>query len=91
MTRAVKTHIVKIGNSQGIRIPKLLLEQANFAENEEIELEVQENQIVIRRSGEPRHGWDAAFKVMTEQGDDVLLDGEVRSTTDWDEEEWEWQ
>ena len=84
MIRAVKTHIVQIGNSQGIRIPKLLLEQANFAENEEIELEVQADQIVIRRSTEPRHGWEAAFKAMAEQGGDALLDEETGSTTSWD-------
>lgn len=42
----MKTRIVKIGNSQGIRIPKLLLERSNLAE--EVELEAQDNQIVIR-------------------------------------------
>jgi antitoxin MazE len=81
---------VRIGNSQGIRIPKLLLEQVHLTEDEEVELEVQSEQIVIRPTYEARHGWESAFKAMAERGDDALLDEEVGSTTDWDEEEWEW-
>ena len=42
----MKTRLIKIGNSQGIRIPKLLLEQVGLAN--EVELEVQQDQIVIR-------------------------------------------
>jgi antitoxin MazE len=90
MTTVVKTRIVRIGNSQGIRIPKLLLEQVQFAENEEVELEVQSDQIVIRSTYKARHGWTAAFKQMAERQDDELLDAESPSTTEWDEEEWEW-
>lgn len=87
MTTIVKTRIVKIGNSQGIRIPKVLLDQANF--NEEIELEVDQDRIVIRSSQSLRAGWEAQFKRMADAGDDQLLDGDV-STTTWDDEEWEW-
>ena len=88
MPAVVKTRIVKIGNSQGIRIPKLLLEQADFGE--EVELELQEDRLVIRPAQRPRHDWDVAFKVMAERGDDYLLDGESMLSTDWDEEGWEW-
>jgi antitoxin MazE len=90
MATVVRTRIVQIGNSQGIRIPKLLLEQVNLTENEEVELEVQSEQIVIRPTYEARHGWDRAFKAMAEHHDDELLDEEVGSTSDWDEEAWEW-
>lgn len=90
MATVVRTRIVRIGNSQGIRIPKLLLEQVHLTEDEEVELEVQSEQIVIRPTYEARHGWESAFKAMAERGDDALLDEEVGSTTDWDEEEWEW-
>jgi antitoxin MazE len=90
MATVVRTRIVQIGNSQGVRIPKVLLEQVNLSENEEVELEVQSEQIVIRRTYEARHGWESAFKAMAERHDDSLLDEEVGSTSDWDEEEWEW-
>jgi len=90
MAAIVRTRIVRIGNSQGIRIPKLLLEQVHLAEGKEIELEVQSEQIVIRPTYEARHGWGSAFNAMAERGDDAMLDEQVSSTTDWDEEEWEW-
>ena len=83
----IKTRIVKIGNSQGIRIPKLLLDQTNFGE--EVELVVQDNQIVIRASRLPRYGWEEQFKMMAEQGDDQLLD-EPSQLSSWDEEDWDW-
>jgi antitoxin MazE len=83
----IKTRIVKIGNSQGIRIPKLLLDQTGFGE--EVELELQDNSIVIRASRSPRDGWEERFKMMAEQGDDRLLD-EPLQLSSWDDEDWEW-
>ena len=83
----IKTRIVRIGNSQGIRIPKILLDQANFGN--EVELEVQENRIVIRSSKTSRHGWEEQFRMMAEQGDDQLLDEAVQLSS-WDEEDWAW-
>ena len=88
MPTVVKTRIVKIGNSQGIRIPKLLLDQTDLGE--QVELELQGNQIVVRPAYRARHNWENQFKAMAEQGDDRLLDGDVVILTAWDEEEWEW-
>ncbi len=90
MSAVIRTQIIKIGNSQGVRIPELLLEQANLAEGEEIELVVDQEQIVLRSIAPPRHGWDEAFKAMAEHGDDALLDDGAATTTSWDDEEWEW-
>ena len=88
MPAVVKTRIIKIGNSQGIRIPKRLLEQTNLGE--EVELELHRDQIVVRPACPPRHNWENMFKAMAEQGDDKLLDGDVLIPTVWDREEWEW-
>ena len=85
---AVKTRIIKIGNSKGIRIPKPIIEQLGF--REEVELEIFPDQLVIRSVHAPRSGWDEQFLAMAEAGDDRLLDDEVLSLTDWDEAEWEW-
>lgn len=87
MSTVVKTRIVRIGNSQGVRIPKILLDQTNLGE--EVELEVEEGRIVIRSSHPVREGWEEQFKMMAAVDDDQLLDGELNTTT-WDEEEWEW-
>ena len=82
----MKTRIVRIGNSRGVRIPKPLLEQSGI--HDEVELEVEEGHIVIRAVRNPREGWDAAFRAMAESGDDALLD--PGASTRWDDEEWGW-
>lgn len=85
----MRTRIVKIGNSLGVRIPKVLLEQSRLAE--EVELEASDRQIVIRAARKPRDDWDAAFQAMRENGDDKLLDAEeTYSFSRWDETEWQW-
>jgi antitoxin MazE len=38
MVAVIKSRIVKIGNSQGIRIPKLLLEQTSLEDEVELVL-----------------------------------------------------
>ncbi len=86
MSIAIRTRIIKIGNSQGIRIPKLLLEQSGI--HAEVEIEVQGDHLTIRTAPRLRTGWDEAFATMAKEQDDVLLD-EV-NTTNWDQVEWEW-
>lgn len=86
MGAAIRTRIVKIGNSQGVRIPKLLLEQSGI--NAEVEIEVQGDHLTIRTASRLRTGWNEAFAAMAKQHDDVLLD--KVNTTDWDQVEWDW-
>jgi antitoxin MazE len=85
----MRARLVRIGNSQGIRIPKPLLEQAGL--QDEVEIEVEGNRLVIFPLRHPRAGWDEAFQAMARQGDDTLLDGGDLQPTRWDEEEWEWR
>ena len=84
----MRGRIVKIGNSQGIRIPKPILEQTGIIED--VELEVDNNQIIIRPVSDPRDGWDFAFKTMAEKEDDALIHGAENISASWDEEEWQW-
>lgn len=84
----MRTRIVKIGNSQGVRIPKLLLERSKLAE--EVELEAEDNRIIIRSTKQPRQDWARAFRAMAERGDDGLLDDKSLTQTQWDEDEWQW-
>ena len=82
----MKATIIKIGNSQGVRIPKPLLDQCGF-ENE-VELEVHDRELIIRSPRHPRKGWADAFQKMAETGDDDLLDA---VETEWGQGEWEWE
>ncbi|HEY6140268.1 MAG TPA: AbrB/MazE/SpoVT family DNA-binding domain-containing protein [Thermoanaerobaculia bacterium] len=83
----MKARIIRIGNSRGIRLPKAILEQAQLTD--EVQIEAEPNQIVIRSTHAPRHGWDEAFRHMADRGDDVL-DDEAVSLTAFDETEWKW-
>lgn len=91
MSTIVKARIIKIGNSQGIRIPKLLLDQVGLTD--QVEVEAQPDQLVIRpvsQSQQSRQGWEEQFRAMAARGDDKLLDAELVSGSRWDENEWEW-
>lgn len=83
----MKVRIVRIGNSQGIRIPKPLLEQAGLGN--EVELRVEGSRLVIESTMHPRAGWDEAFAAMHAAGDDQLLD--EPTPTDFDRDDWVWE
>jgi antitoxin MazE len=85
----MRTHIVQIGNSRGIRIPKPLLEQTGL--QGEVEIQVQDNTLIIRPVNKPRANWAKSFAAMAQAGDDALLDPSALSATSWDEDEWEWR
>ena len=84
----MKGAIVQIGNSKGIRIPKVLLEQCGLAG--EVEIEVRDGTLIVRSASTPRHGWNAQFQSMAARGDDELLDGPRASDSSWDQTEWVW-
>jgi antitoxin MazE len=86
---SMKTRIVRIGNSQGIRIPKPLLAQTGISGEGEISAE--DNTLVIRPARKPREGWEEAFqKQLDQHGEDPLAEEVDYIPTRWDEEEWEW-
>lgn len=53
------TNIIKIGNSQGIRIPKYLIKEAKL-ENASIDLVLTKNGLLLKpiQKGTLRQGWD---------------------------------
>ena len=83
----MKTRIVRIGNSRGVRLPKVLLEEAQLGD--EVELQAEPGRIVIRKAGRPRTGWAAKARRMRERNEDYLI--EAQTPTRFDEEEWEWR
>ena len=67
----MKAHVVRIGNSKGIRIPKSVIEQCQL--HGAVDLIVQQGQLVVRSAAKARAGWDQAFEQMHRHGDDQLL------------------
>ena len=80
------TRIVRIGNSRGIRVPKLLLEQADLPD--EVELRAEPGRLVVSAAKRTREGWEVAARLMHQRGDDTLLD--ARTSTQFDRTEWKW-
>jgi len=85
----MKTKLIRIGNSQGVRIPKPLIEESGITGD--IEMILRDNEIVLRSAETIRKDWEASFENMAKQGDDVLMDQEdIEQSSDWDETEWTW-
>lgn len=83
----MQTRIVRIGNSQGVRLPRPLLEIAGLGPD--IVVRATPGRIIIESARGTRAGWSDAAKAMHEAGDDTLMDTASPST--FDDEEWEWR
>ena len=84
---ATTTRIIKIGNSRGIRVPKVLLDQAQLPD--EVELHAEPGRLVVQATRRPRVGWAKAARTMHDRAHDGLLDAPI--ATRFDREEWEWR
>lgn len=82
----MRCQIIQIGNSQGIRIPKVLLEESGL--KGEVDLEIHPEGILVRNIQKPRSGWDEAFRAMAENEDDDRYVGDISTT--FEEREWQW-
>ena len=82
-------HLVKIGNSQGVRIPKALIEQAHL-EGKELRFELFENGLLIAPERKHRKGWaDSIKKILLVKGEEPLNDEWLDPSLTSDEElEW---
>lgn len=83
----MKSRLIRIGNSRGVRLPKPLIEEAGL--QEEVEVQIRGNALVITSHSQPRTGWTEAARQMRERGDDRLLHGPT--STRFDDEEWHWR
>ncbi|MCD4652697.1 AbrB/MazE/SpoVT family DNA-binding domain-containing protein [bacterium] len=85
----MRAQIIRVGNSRGIRIPKVLLNQTGL--KDEVEIFAEKDTLVIRPSLKPRSGWDESFRAMANHQDDVLSESMDSMGHSFDEEEWEWK
>ena len=65
-------HLIKIGNSQGIRLPKAIVDQLGL--DNDLDLQVTDDAVVIRNAPHPRSGWAQAAAQCHSVGDDLLED-----------------
>jgi len=92
----MKANIVQIGNSKGVRIPKILLEQLRFEKS--VEFQVLPEGLLLRpvhekaeSDSQSRANWDEMFRAaLVEDGDDVqeFADWNQAGLTEFDAKEW---
>jgi antitoxin MazE len=83
----MKTQLIRIGNSRGVRIPKPFIEQCGLGET--VELRVADDGLIISPRRQSRQGWDDKFRASRNAGDDeLLLEGTQPNA--FDHAEWRW-
>ena len=83
----MRTELVRIGNSRGIRIPKPLIEQCNLGDA--VDLRIENNCLVVAPERKVRQGWNEAFREAGPAAGDELMLEELESNQ-FDREEWKW-
>jgi antitoxin MazE len=83
----MKTELVRIGNSRGIRIPKPLIEQCGLEET--VELSIENDRLVISPGRRLRDGWAVQFEKAGPAGNDNLLLESI-PVSEFDRKEWKW-
>lgn len=88
MNGGIMTHLVHIGNSLGVRLPKALIAQVGFKEDTELELKVTDRGLLIAPIIRTREGWKEAFKAKHTKKERLVLGEKI--VNNFDDNEWEW-
>ncbi len=79
-------HLIHVGNSLGIRIPKAILSQLGFRGNTELQLKIIEEGLLISSIKKSRSDWSEAFEKVKKEP--LLMGDHIENV--FDQEEWEW-
>ena len=85
----MRTTIRRLGNSQGVSIPRSVLDEAGFAIDSPIEMTVDADSIVLRKIAvHPREGWSEDAASLVDEAEDGLwlgadLDASARGELTW--------
>ena len=83
------TTLIKIGNSQGVRIPKAIIEQTQL-KDKKLVFKISDDGLLIQPVQEPRQGWKKEFdKILKAKGVEPI-DQEWLDAPLIDNEDWEW-
>jgi antitoxin MazE len=83
----MRTELVRIGNSRGIRIPKPIIEQCGLGET--VEVRVENDCLIISPERRRRQGWNDAFRASGAAANDELM-LETAQPNEFDGKEWRW-
>jgi antitoxin MazE len=82
----IRTRLIRIGNSRGLRLPKSCIERA--ALRDDVEIHVEHGRLIVQSTHEVRSGWEDAARHMHTAGNDGLPD--APRPTRFDRSEWTW-
>jgi antitoxin MazE len=84
MRKIMRSNLIKIGNSKGIRITSSIIKECEL--DNEIEIMVVDKKLIIEAVKEPRADWNKTFEEMHKNREDKLL---IENSNDFDKD-WEW-
>ncbi len=79
----MQTHIVPIGNSLGLRLPKAVLESLHLVRASAVSIQVRSDSIVLKPLKSPRQHWAEAFAADPAEFENLW--GDVPLSDAWDE------
>jgi antitoxin MazE len=80
----MKSSLIKIGNSKGVRINSNIIKECELGS--EVEIKVVDKKIIIEAVKEPRADWNKSFQDMHKNSEDVIL---ISNGNAFDKD-WEW-
>ena len=80
----MKSSLIKIGNSKGVRLSSNIIKECEL--ESEVEIKVVDKKIIIEAVKEPRADWNKSFQDMRENNEDTLL---ISNGNTFDKD-WEW-
>lgn len=81
-------HLIRIGNSFGVRIPQAVIQQMGFKENMNLVFKLTEDGLLISSEKQAREGWEQKFKSSKKTLENPSLLGEFPN--EFENDEWEW-
>lgn len=87
-TSIMTVHLIDIGNSKGVMLPKNLIEK--YGLDNELEIKPMDNGIFISKKKNAREGWNEQIKKAIASGDKPEKDELENINSDWDNVEWTW-
>jgi len=81
--------LIRIGNSQGVRIPKAIIEQAQL-EKRELTFNVVADGLLIQPVKKPRQGWKEQIEKALQSQESYDIDHEWLDAPLVDDEDWTW-
>ena len=78
----MQTTVVKWGNSHGIRLPKVFLENIKIKENDPVDVILEKNRIIIKKIDQKKHK-TIKQRLLEFYGDDYKKHGKYQKEIDW--------